>query len=507
VLPRPTTGGTATTATVLWQELTVDPAFVTANALGYASRAVHATLTTYGEGAELMPALAERWETLEQGYVYRLHLRRGVRFHNGRLFEARDVHDTFVRLLSPEIASPSNWILRNVRGADDVLEGRSKTLSGITIHDPYTVDIALDQPIAFFLSLLSMNEASIVPAEETRDRERFRLHARGAGPFRIENAVEGDRVVLRRFDQYWRPEQPHLEQLTIRLDLQSANDVADAFVRGELDIAHGLPLKIANVLRDDPQYVPYMRTITQLHTSYFGYDSSTPPFDRVEVRRALNHAINRQRINERLFDGVAVIAQALLPPGLIGYDPSLHALEHDADRARGLMQEAGYGGGFRVEYRTWDTDEFNNSGLLPMIVEDLAAIGITVNVTRHSATEARKPLQKPGHGMVFCGNWYADFPDSDNFFYVFFHSNSSAVRGLYFNSAELDRQIEDARRSPEVDRRADIYRRLNRIVVEQAPIATLFHERFFIVHKPEIRGLRTSLVPPPVRYNEVWIEK
>lgn len=506
VLPRPAQGRSITTATVLWQQLTFDPVYCTAAALGYMSRAVHATLMTYGEGAELMPGLAERWEVLEQGHVYRLHLRRGVRFHNGRLFEARDVHETFVRLLSPELKSPSNWILRNVLGANDVLEGRSKTLTGLTIHDPYTIDIRLDEPIAFFLSLLSMNETSIVPVEETRDRERFRLQACGAGPFRVGDAVEGQRVTLLRNDQYYVPGQPHLDSLNFRFDLRSASDVADAFMRGELDIAHGIPLKTANALRDDPRYVPYMLTMTQLHTSYFGYDCSVAPFNRVEVRRAINHAIDRQRINEKLYDGVAVVAQSLLPPGLIGYDPGLRRLEHDADRAKALLREAGYPNGFRVEYRTWDTDEFNNSGLLPLIVEDLAAAGISVDVKTYSTAEARKPLQKPGHGTVFCGNWYADFPDSDNFFYVFFHTESSSVRGFYFSSADLDRQIDDARTTTDIDRRIDIYRRLNRMVVEQAPLATLFHERFFVVHKPEVRGLRTSLVPPPVRYNDVWVE-
>ena len=142
----------------------------------------------------------------------------------------------------------------------------------------------------------------------------------------------------------------------------------------------------------------------------------------------------------------------------------------------GLMREAGQGGGFRVGYRTWDTDEFNNSGLLALIIEDLAAIGIEVNITRHSATEARAPLNRPGHGTFFCGNWYADFPDSDNFFYVFFHSDSDSVRGIYFNSPDLDRQIIDARRATDIERRREIYGALDEMVVREAPLATLFLE-------------------------------
>ncbi|HXG58893.1 MAG TPA: methyl-accepting chemotaxis protein, partial [Thermoanaerobaculia bacterium] len=284
-LPSPNKGGRLTTTTVLWQQLTFDPIHVSAAALGFMSKAVHANLVVYGEGAELMPGLAERWEILEQGHVYRFHLRRDVRFHNGRLFQARDVHDSFVRLLAPENKSSAAWILRNVRGAADVMSGRTHTLSGVVIHDPFTVDVILDESLAFFLSLLTMHECAIVPVEETRDTERFRVSAPGAGPFRIEEVVEGERVRLRRNPDYWVPDEPHLDELIFRLDLRSFRDVSEAFLRGEIDVAHGVPLKMVDQLRHDPQYAPYMLTTVQLHTSYLGYDCSTAPFNRPEVRR------------------------------------------------------------------------------------------------------------------------------------------------------------------------------------------------------------------------------
>jgi len=142
-----------------------------------------------------------------------------------------------------------------------------------------------------------------------------------------------------------------------------------------------------------------------------------------------------------------------------------------------------------------------------VIIEDLEAIGIRLRVTHHSATDARAHLNHPGHGTVFCGNWYADFPDSDNFFYVFFHSESNGVRGFYWSTPETDRMIMDARRTSDTDERVTIYRHLNEMMVTEAPLAVLFHDRFFVVHKPELRGLRTSLVPPPVRYYDVWLEQ
>ena len=506
-LAQPSEGGRLTTATILWQQLTFDPIYTTAAALGFMAKAVHQKLVSYGEGAELRPELAERWEILDQGLHYRFHLRRGVKFHNGREVEASDVYESLLRLLIPENNSPASWVLRNVRGAEDVLAGKSRQLTGVVATDRHTIDIHLDEPIAFFLSLLSMHECGIVPVEETRDRERMRLRPAGAGPFRIEEVIEGQSVRISKNRDYWAPGEPLLDEVTFRLDLRSARDVADAFLRGELDIVQGIPLRIVAELQNDPRYAPYLLTQVQLHTSYLAYDSSSAPFDRLEVRQAINHAINRHRINEQVFAGLGVIAESLLPPGLIGYEGSLRGYEHDPDRARSLLRQAGYGGGFELQYRTWETDEFRNSGQVPLIIEDLDAVGIHVTVTHHSATEARAPLQKRGHGNLFCGNWYADFPDPDNFFFIFFHSHSGAVPGLYYHRDDLDRQIEEARMSNDAQERAEIYRSLNSRVVREAPLVSLFHDRMFVLHKPHVRGVRTSLAPPPVRFHDVWCER
>jgi methyl-accepting chemotaxis protein/ABC-type transport system substrate-binding protein len=444
-LPQPNEGGHLCTATVLWQQLTFDPIHTSASALGFMAFAMHAKLVKYGEGAELMPDLAERWEVLEQGHVYRFHLRRGVRFHNGRLFEAKDVHDSFVRLLLPEYKSSGQWILRSVRGAKDVIDGKTRQIAGVKIIDPYTIDIELEEPLAFFLSLLTMHESAIVPSEEARDLDSYRTRGIGAGAFKVVEAIEGQRVKLVRNRDYYVPGQPNLDELEFRLDLRSFRDMTEAFLRGEIDVAHGVPLKMVDQLRRDPRYAPYMLTTVQLHTSYLGWDCSRPPFDRAEIRSAVCHAIDRERINREVYAGLGVVAESLLPPGLLGYDQSLRGIHRDIDRARALMRDGGQSSGFAIEYRTWETDEFNNSGMLPIIIENLEEIGIRVNVTRHSATDARAPLQRPGHGMLFCGNWYADFPDPDNFFYVFFHSDSSSLRGFYYPRADLDRRIEEAR--------------------------------------------------------------
>src|SRR5207302_11363680 len=137
----------------------------------------------------------------------------------------------------------------------------------IVMREDFTVDVRVSEPLAFFLSLLTMNELRIIPVEEARDAERFRLHATGTGAFKVGEAIEGDRVQLRRNREYWIEGIPHIDELNFRLDLRSARDVTEAFKRGELDIAHGIPLKMVDELRKDPEYAPYMLTTIQLHTS------------------------------------------------------------------------------------------------------------------------------------------------------------------------------------------------------------------------------------------------
>ncbi|HEY5609771.1 MAG TPA: ABC transporter substrate-binding protein, partial [Thermoanaerobaculia bacterium] len=506
-LPAPDRGGSIRTATVLPHKLTLDPIYCQFMALNFVQKPIHETLVQFGEGAELVPGLAERWEVLDHGTTYRFHIRRGVRFHNGRGVVAGDVRDSLLRLMSPELNSAGKWILRSVKGAQDVMEGRSRHASGLRVLDDFTIEIVLNEPLAFFLLLLSMPESAIIPVDEARDLEQFRLHPVGAGAFVVQEAADERGIRVRRNSQYYDTERPHVDEIYFHLDYKSAKDVADAFMRGELEIAHGIPLSVVNEIRKDAERAPYLLDTIQLHTSYLTYDCSSPPFDRAEVRQAVNYAVNKERINDKIFSGLGAIARSLLPPGMLGYDPNLRGYEYDPERARSLLRSAGFANGLTAEYWRWDTDEFFNSGQIPLVLEDLEAVGIRVNVSMQSATDVRDHRTRRGHGTIFAGNWYADFPDSDNFFFIFFHSESQAVPGIYFRAGELDRTIEEARQTSDSDRRAEIYRSLNELTVREAPLVTLFHERFFVMYRPEVRGLRTYLVPPPVRYHDVWIER
>lgn len=505
ILPEPERGGRITTASVLPHSLTLDPIRCQFMALNYPQKAIHETLVMFGEGAEIVPGIAESWDIHEQGRVYRFQLRKDARFHNGRTVTAEDFRKSLLRLMDPRNESLGAWITATIQGADEVMSGKADDAHGIRVLDTYLLEIHLTEPLAFFIHLMSMPETAALPIDDL-DEEQIRLNPIGAGPFSVAESVEGEFIRLSRFDGYWKKQIPYLEEVLIRLDLSSSQEIVDAFMKGELDLAHGIPAKIVKELRDDPEFAPYLLAATTLHTSYLAYDNASPPFDRVEVRQAVSHAINKHRLNERVFSGLGVVAKSLLPPGLLGYEDDIEELRYDAERARELLRKAGHADGFEVDYWAFDTDEFNNSGLLDLIIEDLGDIGIRVNKKMTSREEARDKHTGVGHNTIFMANWYADFPDSDNFFFMFFHSTAKAIPGVNYRSERMDEAIEEARRTLDTERRAQIYSLLNRKAVVEAPVTYLFHDRLFVLHRPKVRGLRLHLAPPPVRYHELWIE-
>ncbi|MGK2857779.1 MAG: ABC transporter substrate-binding protein [Thermoanaerobaculia bacterium] len=503
-LPTPKSGGTIRTATVLPDKLTLDPLFQASMAANVIQKAIHETLVRFGEGAELLPGLAEKWEILDDRGAYRFHLRRRAKFHNGRPVTSRDVEASFLRLMSPKHKSGGRYLVQDIRGARDVIEGRAERAEGFVIRDDQTFDLVVDEAPAFFVMLLTLTKTAIVPIEEARDLERFRLHPIGAGPYRVVEAVEGSHVLLQRSEHFYDPDRPRLGEVRFRLDYSNTREFADAFLRGELDVAHRIPMNLVAELKDDPRYAPYLGDTIFQHTSYLGFDCTAPPFDRIEVRQAMNYAINRGRINERIFAGLGFPAKSLLPPGLPGYDEELQGYAYDPERARALLRSSG--SGIRVEYWSHPHDEGMNTGVVPLIIEDLSHVGVKVNIVESTLDGIRVAIEKRGHNLIFVRNWFGDIPDPDNFFWNFFHPASTVIPGINYHEPDVVALIDKARRMIDMEERTEIYRQLNARVLRDAPIVPLFHERFFILHRPEIREMRPCLVTPPVRYDKLWVD-
>src|SRR5918993_873036 len=218
-----------------------------------------------GDGAEVVPRLAEEWEISADGRTYTFRLREGVRFHNGRLMTAEDVVYSVRRTLRQ--SKSGAWVFKNLVGADEFARGASEELAGVRRLDEHSVALELDEPLAFFLPMLCLPFAAGVPREEV-DCDR------GAG-----------RVELARTESYWDGDKPHVDSVSVEFS-ENGEHLFERMRAGELAfMREGSAQRVAR-LAGDPEGRSCVVLAQQLHTQMLVFDAEQPPFDDVRVRRA-----------------------------------------------------------------------------------------------------------------------------------------------------------------------------------------------------------------------------
>jgi ABC-type transport system substrate-binding protein len=281
----------------------------------------------------------------------------------------------------------------------------------------------------------------------------------------------------------------------------------ERYLSPALDVIWDIPYPEAAKLMADPVTRPYIDSAVQMHTSFLVMRCDRPPLSDVRVRRALNHAVDRHRLNERFFSGLTVLASSILPPHMLGHDPNLRPYRHDPERARALLAEAGHAEGLQLT--TWLSPKDARDPLNPMsqLVADLRDVGVAVTIevlTGEEMTARRRRGEFPSLRLL---RWFADFPDPDNIFSSLFYSKTEDVIDVAYESADVDRLVEKGSRATDGKEREAIYRELNRLIQQDAPVVFLFHNRGFVVHSPRLRGVRSYLLPPPVRWIDLSFER
>ena len=458
------------------------------------------TLVKSGEGSEIRPALAHRWDISPDGRVYTFFLLRRVLFHNGREVTAEDVRYSFERMVRAGEKTGA-WVFTPVEGADEFARGHADRVAGIEVLDAYTIRITLRRPLAFFLSTLCVDYAAVVPREEVeRADPPFHMRPIGCGPFRFVSYEPERRVEMERFEGYYREGYPNVDRLTFEVGVPG-REIADRFVAGELGYVKNPPRELVSRLEDEPAWRGSVIRAVAMHTERLIFDCGFPPFDSRDVRRAVAHAIDKGRYVREVLGDAAIVAAGPIPPGLLGYTPDLTGLEYDPDRARALLARAGLGDGFRSSL--WYTHGFVPDAGVARIRDDLAAIGVDLEMRAVDPGEFIRARER-GLIPIAWRAWFADYADPDNFTYVLFHSANEAFFSSNYRNPEVDQLAERARAVMDREERDRLYRQLARVVVDDAPSVFLIHRRNVVAHRPDVEGLRLHLLTPVVRPDEVW---
>lgn len=436
-------------------------------------------LTFYDDELNLVPWLAESWEQSEDGKTWTFHLKKGVKFHNGREMTAEDVKWSFERLIDPATGSGN---------ASRVGPPETK----IEVIDDYTVAITHPEVFGIFPQSIGFDKSCGIMAKESLEDDGTVGIPIGTGPFKITEVEGTTRLVLEKHAEYWQEGLPYLD----KIEFQAIPDdtVRETALRGgEVDWVLAIAPQNYEDLKNDPNVV--VDAAPQLSYDYFGLNLKREPFSDPRVRQAMALALDRQQLCEAGFFGLCDPLQGPIgkgSPWYFDYQP----YDRDIERAKELLADAGYPDGFEMELMP--TTQYGETVRAAQVLQQqLAEIGITASI---NALEWSEWLEKEGNFQydAYICNWNG-LIDADQYYYLQHHTD------LFFNftgysNAEFDRLVEEGRSMSDFDRRYKIYEQANRILVDDAPYVYMYNKKEVRAYAPHVKGF----VVRPDQANNFW---
>ncbi|WP_027339338.1 ABC transporter substrate-binding protein [Halonatronum saccharophilum] len=486
---------------------TLDPAHATDTTSTKAIGNIFDGLVRYDEELNVVPAIAKDWDISDDALTWTFYLKDNVYFHDGNHLTADDVVFTFSRILDPKTQSPRAWLFDRVEGAQAFQSGEVDAVSGLKALDDYTVEITLAEPFTPFLSVLTMEVASIVSPEAVKEYgDDFTRNPVGAGPFKFTSWRNDHQLVLEKYEDYYIEGRPYLDEIVFRIISESSPAFAE-YEQGNIyemadgDIPDGQMQRVLNA----DEFVDELINVPLLGTYYFGFNNEVEPFDNKKVRQAINYALNRDTIADVLMNGTVEPASGILPPGMPGYNEEIEGYGFDVDKAKELLAEAGYPDGlpgtYELAYNTGDSHQ----SIAEALQRNLKSIGVDVELIN---MEWGTYIEKTDSGdtEMFRMAWIAAYADADYFLYPLFHSDNVGGAGndAFYRNPEVDQMLDRARGMEPGQERIELYQEIESIIVDDAPWIPVYHYARVGLVKPFVNNytvVGTGILP----YTDVWL--
>lgn len=462
------------------------------------SEQITETLVTLELGTtELRPGLATSWTPNEDATVWTLELREGVTFQDGTPFDAQAAKFNLDRFNDPDhpygfrdqgkAYVPWGWIFGGPKGKG--------VLDHVDVVDDHTIKLYLTDSVGFLPVMLSsrffsMHSPTAIKAAGP-DYGTPQVGSVGTGPFVFKEWVEGERVVLERYDGYWGP-QTELDRIVI-IAIEDPVARLAALRSGSLDIAVNLMPEDLPAIEADPNLIASMPS-TALNTGYLAMHQGQPPFDDVRVRQAVGYAIDQKAIVKALYGELAVPATQFMPPGLFGHVDSIEGYPYDPEKARELLAEAGYPNGFTTEL--WYMPVTRPYITAPAAVAEaqasyLAEVGIIAELktedwgTYLDDFTGKFPMYQLGYN--------AQYADPDGFLYAMFNAPTALAEYGWVNP-EFSQALEDGRQAASEQDRLAYYTLAAQILNDEIPALPMAHGRALNATRANIGGFYPSPV-------------
>ena len=426
-----------------------------------------------GSTSDLVPQAAAAMPTISaDGLTYDIDIRPDMKFSNGAPVTAKDFVYSFSRILDPATKSPVVSFWSGVAGAEAYAKNPTGAVSGIKAVSDSKLEIKLTAPNSTFKYVLAMPHSSVIPDGSGPDQATKPV---GSGPFTLNQYTAGQQIVLNRNAGYWDSPRPYVDQVVEKLGIDPQVQVLE-LQKGQLDLM-GDPIPPAQFLQvtTDPSLKDQLVTITKPSTYFLTMNVKKAPFDNPKVREAVSYAIDRTFLL-RLINGQGSVANEFLPPGIAGYstDEMVHA--QDIAKGKQLLADAGYPNGLTTDLYSWNTPPF--TALDPQLQQDLAKIGITVNVKAVTQSAFNEVASDPDKSPMTVAFWVADFPDGSNFYGALL-SCAAAIPGgqnySFYCNKDVDNLVKKALATNDADQIAQLYKEAGTTMLADNPVVPLYY--------------------------------
>jgi peptide/nickel transport system substrate-binding protein len=427
------------------------------------------------EKLNVVPQLALSHETSPDGKTVTIKLRPGVKFHDGEPLDAEAAKFSIDRHLS----APGSFRKPEIAAIDRV-----------EVVDPLTIRLVLKQPYSPLIAQLTDRAGMMLsPKAVKAEGDKFGLHPVCAGPYKFVERVQQDRIVVEKFSDYWNKDNVHIDRI-VYLPITDATVRLANLKSGGLDISERMLATDIKDIRADPK----LRLATALELGYQGITinmgdnaraKATPLGRFAKVRQALSLAIDRDALNQVVFNGEFVPGNQWVNPENPYYQQSFPVPKRDLAKARALMREAGVAAPFTVDFMVPKGAE---TGAVAEMVQAMAAdIGITMKIrVTEFATSLKQAEAYEYQAYLLAWSGRTD-PDGNAYIFQICHG-PQANSGIC--NAEADKYLNEARTVSDLAARKAIYQKLTRVILEEDPILYLYHRRVLIGLSARVEGYR-----------------
>jgi peptide/nickel transport system substrate-binding protein len=437
----------------------------------------------------------------DEGLTHTFKLRDDAFFHHGRKMTADDVIWTYNRIMDGSKAYPGARFVRLIKGASEVEKGQAREISGLKKIDDFTLAMTLTEkvnPGFYFFTATT----SIYPADEGA-KESFLQKPIGLGPFKFVEHVPGSRIVLEKWEKFYKPGKPYADKMIVSIMSEAAaRDVA--FRNKEIDTSVLGPAQYV-AYQADPNLKGTIAEVPEVFTRYMGMNPTYKPFTDKRVRQAMNYAIDAQLIIDKLVKGKAYRATSWLPITSPAYDKSMKSYPFDPAKAKQLLTEAGYPNGFEFE---WTTSPNESWGLpiVEAVIPMLDRVGIKVKVKQIETAVLAEVVRK-GEFQAYIYS-QSTGPDPQAALKCY-HSTTpqSACNYTTFKNAEFDKLLDEAGQTDDTAKRTQLLQKANAVLFEEAPVWFFNYNKAVMAVQPWLKGVQlnaTELTHQNVE--DLWVD-